>query len=256
MKRIGIVVPAHNEQLLLPRCLDAIEEAIAAVNVPTLVVVVLDDCTDASRSIAVSRPWVTTIETSARNVGIARSKGTAAVLRWATEDGLADLWLATTDADSEVPPNWLTRQLLLASQGWEVVIGTVAVADWSEHTPGVAPRWAGDYQATEHHPHIHGANLGFSAEAYTECGGWPPLALHEDVSLVAAMAGRRSIRTATLPVVTSARRAPRATGGFSDTLKQFSQQLPAPVGVRSYSSAGINDRTSSVLAGRDRYTNP
>jgi glycosyltransferase involved in cell wall biosynthesis len=221
VKRIGVVVPAHNEELLLPRCLDAIEEAVAAVNVPTLVVVVLDDCTDASRSIAESRPWVTTIATGTRNVGIARSDGTAATLRWATEAGLADLWLATTDADSEVPPNWLTHQLLLASQGWEVVIGTVAVADWSEQPSGVAPQWAGDYQATEHHPHIHGANLGFSAEAYTESGDWPPLALHEAVSLVAAMSGRRQIRTATLPVVTRARRAPRAIGGFSDTLSKL-----------------------------------
>lgn len=221
MKRIGVVIPAHNEELLLPRCLDAIGEAIATVNVPTLVVVVLDDCTDSSRSIAESRPWITTVATGARNVGIARSNGTAAALHWATDEGIADLWLATTDADSEVPPNWLTRQLLLASQGWEVVIGTVAVADWSEHTPGVEPRWAGDYQATEHHTHIHGANLGFSAAAYADSGGWPPLALHEDVSLVAAMSGRRQIRTATIPVVTSARRAPRAIGGFSDTLNKL-----------------------------------
>jgi hypothetical protein len=81
--------------------------------------------------------------------------------------------------------------------------------------------WAQDYHAVEHHPHVHGANLGFTAAAYVDCGGWPPDAADEDVAIVAALSDRRLIRTATLPVTTSARRDARATGGFGDTLRDL-----------------------------------
>jgi SAM-dependent methyltransferase len=49
--------------------------------------------------------------------------------------GPAAIWLATTDADTVVPPGWLRRQLSYAGRGWDVVLGTVEVADWAEHLP-------------------------------------------------------------------------------------------------------------------------
>jgi glycosyltransferase involved in cell wall biosynthesis len=221
MKRVGVVVPARNEELLLPGCLDAIDAAASMVEVAVHVVVVLDGCTDGTRAVVDRRPWVRAIDIDAGNVGIARAAGAAAVLDWSAGTPLTDVWLATTDADSIVPLDWLTGQLALADEGWEVIVGTVSVADWSEHPLSIAPLWAGGYHAVEHHPHVHGANLGFSAAAYVECGGWPPLATNEDVALVAALSSRRLVRTATLPVVTSARREARAVGGFGDTLREL-----------------------------------
>jgi glycosyltransferase involved in cell wall biosynthesis len=221
MKRVGVVVPARNEADLLPACLDAIEVAILDVDVPVFVVVVLDSCTDNTLAATHSRPWVTPICITARNVGVARATGAAAALQWAGDESYDDIWLATTDADSVVPPHWLSGQLALAAQGWEAVIGTVSVDDWSEHPAQVQPLWASGYHAVEHHPHIHGANLGFTATAYVECGGWPALATNEDVAMVESLAGRRVIRTAALPVATSARRDPRAVGGFGDTLRDL-----------------------------------
>jgi glycosyltransferase involved in cell wall biosynthesis len=221
MRRVGVIVPAQNEEMLLPACLDAIEVAVRQVDVPALVVVVLDACTDNSLAVAQARPWVTPIRIAARSVGVARATGAAAALRWARDESYDDVWLATTDADSAVPPHWLSAQLALADQGWEAVIGTVRVDDWSEHPSQVQPRWANGYHAVEHHPHVHGANLGFTATAYVESGGWAAVATNEDVAMVRSLAGRRVIRTAALPVVTSARRDPRAVGGFGDTLRDL-----------------------------------
>jgi hypothetical protein len=120
-----------------------------------------------------------------------------------------------------VPRDWLQRQLDFASDGWEVVVGTVAVADWSSHPESVQSQWEASYQAVEHHPHIHGANFGCTASSYLDAGGWLPLAADEDVALLAALRDRRVRRTSTIPVVTSARPDPRAAGGFGDTLREL-----------------------------------
>jgi hypothetical protein len=216
---IGVVVPARDEELLLPACLDSLEIAAAQVApVPVVVMVVLDSCTDRSDLVVADRPWVCSLSIAAANVGVARRAGTEAVLQRCVATPLDDLWLAHTDADSTVPADWLAGQLALAADGWEVVVGTVAVADWSEHHPAVSVRWAADYSAVEQHSHIHGANLGLAAASYVGAGGWSALSAHEDVDLIQRLGGRRTVSTATLPVVTSARRDPRASDGFGDAL--------------------------------------
>jgi glycosyltransferase involved in cell wall biosynthesis len=216
---VGVVIPARNEELLLPGCLDALETAIRAVEpTPVRVVVVLDSCTDASADVVAGRPWATALQVDAGNVGMARAAGTDGVLDWSAGRKLERVWLATTDADSQVPPGWLSGQLALADAGWEVVVGTVCVDDWSEHHAAVPDRWRASYRPVEDHGHVHGANLGFTAAAYVEAGGWPSLSAHEDVGLLRRLRERRVVSTATLPVLTSARREARAVGGFADTL--------------------------------------
>jgi glycosyltransferase involved in cell wall biosynthesis len=219
IERIGVVVPAHNEEDLLPACLDALRVATSLVGVPVLVVVVLDSCTDQSRRKVSEDPDVDVIEVDVGNVGVARAAGTDAVLRWADGTPPERVWLATTDADSAVPSDWLVGQCALANAGWEVVVGTVDVTDWSEHAGDVAPLWNASYAPVEDHSHIHGANFGCSAAAYLDAGGWPPLSIDEDVALLSSLAHRRVIRTAMHPVITSARRDPRASGGFGDALR-------------------------------------
>jgi glycosyltransferase involved in cell wall biosynthesis len=221
IERIGVVIPACNEEELLPACLDAVDAAVAECGLPTLVVVALDNCTDRSRAIVSAHPVASLVEVSAGKVGVARGAGAAAVLRWARRTPPARLWLATTDADSLVRSDWLRSQVALANAGCEVVLGTVEVADWSEHPESAATRWAATYRPVEDHPHVHGANFGCTAAAYVDVGGWPPRATDEDVAMAAALAHRRVIRTASIPVITSARRDPRAPGGFGDTLRSL-----------------------------------
>jgi glycosyltransferase involved in cell wall biosynthesis len=220
IERVGVVVPARDEQLLLPRCLDALAAAVAQVRVPVDVVVVLDRCTDGSAAVVARRPWVRAVEADAGSVGRARALGCACVLHGHDPERLDRLWLASTDADSRVPVDWLATQLRLAEAGAEVVLGTVDVDDWGDHPPHVQHRWRSSYVAADGHPHVHGANVGCRADAYTGAGGFLALSSDEDVALAAALAedGRRVVRTAAIPVLTSARRRARAGGGFSDHL--------------------------------------
>jgi glycosyltransferase involved in cell wall biosynthesis len=221
IERVGVVIPVHNEEELLGACLYAVTVATQSVDVPVHVVVALDRCTDRSRLIALNTPGVHIVQVDAGNVGYARAAGTEAVLRWAGTARRDTLWLATTDGDSVVPADWLRRQLAFAAAGWEVVVGTVAVSDWDEHPEHVRPRWEASYEPVDHHPHVHGANFGCVAACYLDAGGWLPLAADEDVALLAALRDHRILRTAAIPVITSARRDPRAAGGFGDTLRQL-----------------------------------
>lgn len=67
--RIGVVVPAHNDEELLPGCLTALRCTAAAVDVPVHLLVVLDACTD--RTAEVAEP-AAVIEVWERSVAAAR----------------------------------------------------------------------------------------------------------------------------------------------------------------------------------------
>ena len=215
---IGVVVPAHNEQELLPGCLAGLAAAAAASPVQVEVLVVLDSCTDASTTAAGNVPTMTISE---RNVGAARRAGFGRLLR-SRPAGVLDsqTWLATTDADTIVPSNWLTGMLMHAAAGWDAVAGTVRVGDWDGHTARTRAAWQAGYDSRDGHRHVHGANLGFRGDAYRVAGGVPPVALSEDAHLIAALesSGCRVLRTGDLPVVTSGRRNGRVEGGFATFL--------------------------------------
>jgi hypothetical protein len=70
----------------------------------------------------------------------------------------------------------------------------------------------------EHHPHVHGANLGVRADAYLAAGGFAAHPTGEDHALWRALADRPRIATRRIPVVTSARRRARAPSGFAGFL--------------------------------------
>lgn len=210
---IGVIVPAHNEEALLAPCLAALiaasrHEDLAGETVR--IVVVLDDCDDFSGAIA--RAYgVETLALKVRNVGIGRSTGADFLLA----DGAR--WLAFTDADSRVSRGWLVAQLSLEA---DAVCGSIAVDDWTAHPHSVREYFRKTYVDADGHRHIHGANLGVSADAYRRAGGFPPLTCSEDVALVDRLIaiGARIAWSAAPRVITSARAAARARGGFGDTL--------------------------------------
>lgn len=207
---------------MLPGCLRAVHEAAArAGGTPVHIVVVADDCDDAT-AIHARRGGAKTVEITSHSVGAAREAGIREVLRITGHLDPAAVWLATTDADSVVPANWLIRQLRLANEGWEAVVGTISVTDWSGHPPGVRVLFEQRYRSSAgDHSHVHGANLGFTAKAYLTAGGFPSLRTAEDHALVNAFsaAGSRVLRTTEVNVVTSARRRARAPRGFSHLLR-------------------------------------
>ncbi|MBX8469616.1 MULTISPECIES: glycosyltransferase family 2 protein [unclassified Pseudomonas] len=216
---IGILIPAHNEEEWLDECLHA---ALRAGGHPMLagepveILVVLDSCTDRSAHIVSQYP-VQALSIEARNVGQARAIGAQQLL----ERGAR--WISCSDADSRVAEDWLVAQLGL---GTDAVCGTVTVDRWQDGFDEAAQiRYHRDYRACEGHRHIHGANLGVSAQAYVRAGGFEPLSCDEDVQLVRQLErSGASIAWSHRPqVITSARLDSRARGGFGDYLRQLAQ---------------------------------
>ena len=227
---IGVILPANNEEALLPACLEALAASAADSPLPVELVVVLDACTDASADVVAEfrarradRLAVHVLHRRLRNVGRARAAG-AALLTERYPDRL--LWIATTDSDSTVPVNWLSVQLAHARDGAAAVVGTITVREWHDRSPDVGRYADALYNAGEHR-HIHGANLAFSAAAYRRAGGFAPLACHEDVNLVRAMvtAGEQVVWATDLTVTTSARRDGRTGAGFAGYLDALEQAI-------------------------------
>ncbi|HEX3958857.1 MAG TPA: glycosyltransferase [Trebonia sp.] len=224
IRAVGVIVPAHNEQDLLPACLASLRRAARALRGTQVhPVVVADACRDSTAKVA-RRGGATVVTISARNVGAARAAGVREVLGRTRHLDPADIWLATTDADTVVPVNWLRQQARYASQGWDAVVGTIQVADWSGYQPATRSLFGERYDGeTGLHPHVHGANLAFRASAYLMAGGFPAASTAEDHALVAALTagGSRVLRTRALPVITSARRESRTPHGFSHYLAEL-----------------------------------
>ena len=119
---IGVVVPAHDEEehigacvrslLAASRCAGLDGEAVTAV-------VVADACRDATAEIA--------------------TRAGAIVVRW----------LAFTDADSVVAPDWISAQLALGS---DAVCGTIAVADWGSYGERMKRHFEATYTDADGHP--------------------------------------------------------------------------------------------------------
>ena len=219
IEAVGVVVPAHDEEALLPACLTALRRATRQVGVPVQVLVAADSCTD--RTAAVARACeALVIEIGARRVGAARAAGMRELLRLMAGPDPAAIWLATTDADTVVPSSWLERQVAHAERGWDVVLGTVTVTDWSEHPPHVPAAFAARYASGDRR-HVHGANFGIRASAYRAAGGFRPLRSAEDHALVAAaaQAGCSVLRAEDVTVETSGRRQARAPDGFGHLLR-------------------------------------
>ena len=171
--RVGVVVPAHNEERLLADSLFAIQRAARLVALPVDILVVLDDCNDGSRD-RCREAGVNSLAIRARNVGIARAVGFEALIGEGTVP--STVWLASTDADTRVEPTWLRHQLELAHRGADVVLGLVRL-DGHAASHELRQAFDLDYQTQlfddGSHNHVHGANLGLRASAHLRAGGFP-----------------------------------------------------------------------------------
>lgn len=227
---IGVIVPAHNEAQAIRRCLHSIAAAAAHPRLrgeEVVVVVALDACSDATETVCLEQ-GVPTVALDARCVGSARAAGADYALACGAR------WLASTDADSAVPPDWLWRQLAC---GGDAFCGVVEVADWLDYPERVRALFSEREAVRDGHRHIHGANLGMSAATYLAAGGFQPLRTGEDVALVEAVArcGKRIAWLAHPAVSTSARRVARAPRGFCSFLRALEEEaagtplLPSPM---------------------------
>jgi glycosyltransferase involved in cell wall biosynthesis len=224
---LGVVVPVNDEQDHLPACLEALHAARVHLrrstphHVEVRIVLVLDRCTDGSAAVATAAGDVEVITVHTRNVGLARRAGTVHLL--AGTSSRSQLWFANTDADSAVPECWLTRMLAEGDDGAHLVLGTVLPA--AGLTVPQHQLWHSRHMAREGHPHVHGANFGIRGDVYQRLGGWPGLRSGEDqrfADRAARFGGLRIVRTAHIPVRTSARLHGRAPLGFSSYVRGLS----------------------------------
>lgn len=227
VEQVVVVVPAHNEVQHLPRCLRALATAGLCVRVPVLTVVVLDACDDGSERLAGQfGPDVHFVSVDAGNVGAARAAGFE-YARGQCAAAAERTWHATTDADSMVNAQWMLR---MTSADADMVLGVVQVPVWRHFNVEVARRYLHGYHSKgQGHNHIHGANMGFRADAYWKVGGFRALATGEDVDLVERFeaAGMRIHRDAELSVATSDRRDGRAPNGFAQHLRDLRRKAGA-----------------------------
>ena len=133
---VGVVLPVHDEEKLLAGSLQGLEVAVNALppSISCRIAVVLDHCGDASSAIA--HAWGARFEAlvipqECESVGMARQVGARALLSLWPEEDPARIWLATSDADSRVPREWLTVQLEAYVSGADMWAGRVRVAEES-----------------------------------------------------------------------------------------------------------------------------
>ncbi len=224
---VAVVVPARDEEELLPRCLRSIEHAVSELRrgrrrVTVEVLVVLDGCRDGSATV-VAQHGAHALACDLGRVGAVRHLGVSALLRRHRHDST---WIACTDADSVVPTHWLAEQLALADSGADVVVGTVEPLGLMGE--GIRAAWWARHDLREGHMHVHGANLGMRASTYVRLGGFAPLALHEDADLVQRARCDSSVQviaTDRLRVSTSTRSEARCAGGFADYLADLESEV-------------------------------
>lgn len=223
IRLVVVVVPVRDEAERIAACLDSLAAAIDRVADGQRVrtVVVLDRCTDATEDIVAAYPWVEPVLSSAGRVGAARAIGVRHALgreRVAPES----IWVATTDADSRVPADWLSHQLALAANGADLFRGLVE-PDSEECGPAAYEAWSAGYVQADGHAHVHGANLGVRGDAYALCGGFDQLAAFDEDVTLTRTAQRKRLRvvaSAQARVATSGRLRGRVDGaGFAEHLR-------------------------------------
>lgn len=222
VEHVAVVIPARDEERSVAAAVHAARSA--AVNLPpgltVDVVVVADACSDHTAT-AASAAGAHVIVATEANVGAARALGCAWALDRCADERLT--WLASTDADSVVPPHWLLRHLAAATTGADLVLGTVTL---TEADAARQRRWLRDYRRhrptgrNAGHGHVHGANLGVRGSVYAAAGGFHDLRVHEDTDLVDRLLAGGAVPAwvTDAAVTTSARHESRVVGGVATDL--------------------------------------
>jgi len=228
-----VVVPARDEADRIAGCLGAL----AAQTIGRRafrVIVVPDGCADdtAQRARAAGDALgldLVLLEGPDRGPGAARRLGMERAAGDLLAAGRPGGLIATTDADSEVAPDWLARQIAHLSSGVGAVAGRIeliageraqlpaAVLARRERDAATRLRDVRVGEPTAEHHHFAGASIGVSAAAYRQVGGLEPLAVLEDAAFATRLraAGVAIRRAADVRVSTSARSQGRVERGLS-----------------------------------------
>jgi len=98
--KLSFVIPAYNEELYLPKCLDSMVREIARTGRNAEIIVVNNASTDGTGAVAASYPSVIVVDEPRKGIVRARDAGYHAAK--------GDL-IANIDADNMLPPGWLDK---------------------------------------------------------------------------------------------------------------------------------------------------
>ncbi len=235
--RAIVVVPAHNEEARIERCLSALAAQTGLGADEFEILVVLDGCSDGTAkavgSFAAIRetPRTVSVEGPDRGAGAARAYGMDLACEQLAEQGRSRGLLASTDADSCVAADWLVRQLEAVELGAEALGGLIELdpLEAALLSPQTLRARADELQTRtlaaaargpSEHPHFSGASLSLTVAAYRRVGGMRPLSALEDEDLERRLAACdiRIHRPLDVRVETSARTHGRASRGLAKDL--------------------------------------
>jgi peptidoglycan/xylan/chitin deacetylase (PgdA/CDA1 family)/GT2 family glycosyltransferase len=168
VRRVSIVIPAHNEEALLSRCLESLLAQDFAGE--TEILVVNNASTDGTARIARSY-GVEVIDEPER--------GYCRALRIGFAHATSEL-IACTDADSVVPSDWISRLVAEYDRRPDVVaIGggiEFTSPNWKSRllTRAIIPLFNWLDRGNSSGPHLWGANLSVRRAAFLAVGGWNP----------------------------------------------------------------------------------
>ena len=230
---IVVVIPARNEEERIEACLRSVliaSERVTGIARRIAIIVVADSCTDqtvgVARATLGSRPYSAVVTCDFENVARTRAHGVAVGRSVLETDRPSRTWLANTDADTTVPPNWLRLHLDAARRNVHAIAGIVEVHSFDGLPAAARQYFRNTYTATlpvdGDHTHVHAANLGVRLDAYNHAGGWGSLPRSEDRDLWTRLrrSGARIESPTSLRVVTSGRGVGRVPGGFAECLRQ------------------------------------
>ena len=221
----AVVIPARNEQESIGDCIRSVLTAATVADCLSRlwIVVVADSCRDATAGVAQAalESDGEVVACSAASAGTARRLGAAAALARFRRERHEHIWLLNTDADSTVPSDWIAEHLKYAERGMTGVAGIVSLEESASELARQFHQRTYKISSDGSHEHVHGANMALRADAYLDVGGWYDRTLAEDHCLWQRLRakGWRVCSPATSVVITSARLAGRAPGGFADTLQ-------------------------------------
>ncbi len=258
--RACVTVPARNEAEALPRCLDALGRQVDLSGSPLApelveVLLLLNNCTDRSAEVACqwqsAHPRVKlhvaerTLAGTEAHVGAARRLLMDTAWKRMRGHGEAAVAVLSTDADTQVAPDWIAQNLRTLQDGADVVGGVVEVlpeeaaalpshircCHWRDR------RYARLVALLEHlldpqegdpwprHLDHFGSSLACTPEAYEKAGGMPAVSPLEDEAFIDGVR-RACLKLRHAPevrVYTSARLQGRAVMGLAGQLRLWSK---------------------------------
>jgi Glycosyl transferase family 2 len=257
-----VAIPVRDEEERLPACLRALarqRDCLGQAIPPTLIriVVFANNCADQSASLARKigaglsldvRVVEARLPPATAHAGAARRAAMDLAEAWLVEAGEKEGVIMTTDADSQVAPNWIAENLASVAAGAEAVLGRIELDEEGVRLPE-ALHLRGELEDTyerlltelswlldplehdpwPHHATISGASLGVTRTAYCRVGRLPCVPVGEDKALIALLSRHdaRIRHCPTVHVITSGRTHGRAPGGVADTLAIRSREPDA-----------------------------